>query len=200
MNLIGIHVPANLGYTAMVLLVGGESAGLPIPGETSVLVAGALAARGDLSLPLVWLFAATAAIVGDNVGYLFGRHLLRSLMTGDGRIASHTRDLMARSEVFFRRHGGKTVFFGRWLPVLRVTAAWMAGASHMPWKRFAVANALGGIGWTVTMSTVGYLAGRSADSVVGVGGILGLVAVVLALAAHWGYRRLGGGDEAEKAG
>lgn len=197
MNLIGIHVPANLGYTAMALLVGGESAGLPIPGETSILVAGALAARGDLSLPLVWLFAATAAIVGDNLGYLFGRHLLRSLMTGDGRIASHTRDLVARSEVFFRRHGGKTVFFGRWLPVLRVTAAWMAGASHMPWKRFAIANALGGIGWTVTMSTVGYVAGRSADSVVGVGGILGLVAVVLALAAHWGYRRLGGGDEAQ---
>ena len=197
MDLIGIHVPANLGYTAMALLVGGESAGLPIPGETSVLVAGALAARGDLSLPLVWLFAATAAIVGDNVGYLFGRHLLRSLMTGDGRIAAHTRDLVARSEVFFRRHGGKTVFFGRWLPVLRVTAAWMAGASHMPWKRFAIANALGGIGWTVTMSTVGYVAGRSADSVVGVGGILGLVAVLLAVAAHWGYKRLGGGDEAE---
>jgi membrane protein DedA with SNARE-associated domain len=195
MNLIGIHVPTNLGYTAMVLLVGGESAGLPIPGETSLLVAGALAARGDLSLPLVWLFAASAAIVGDNIGYLFGRYLLRSLVNGSGRIAAWMRDVLAKSEVFFRRHGGKTVFFGRWLPFLRVTAAWMAGASHMPWKRFAIANALGGIGWAMTMSTVGYLAGRSADSVVGVGGILGLVAVVLAVAAHWGYRRLGG-DEA----
>jgi membrane protein DedA with SNARE-associated domain len=191
-NLFGIHVPANIGYTAIALLVGGESAGLPIPGETSILVAGALASKGILSLPLVWLIAATSAIVGDNLGYVFGRYALRSLLRGSGRIAARMNDLVAKSEVFFRRHGGKTVFFGRWLPVLRVTAAWMAGASHMPWRRFAIANALGGIGWTVTMSSIGYIAGRSAGGVVEVGGILMVVAIVLALAAHRLYRRLGG--------
>jgi membrane protein DedA with SNARE-associated domain len=186
-----IHVPANLGYLALFLIVGGESAGLPIPGETSILIGGALAASGDLDLPLVWVFAASGAIIGDNIGYLIGRFFLRRILTGSGRLAHRLERSVERSEVFFRRHGGKTVFFGRWLPVLRVTAAWMAGASHMKWRRFAVFNALGGIGWAVTISTLGYVAGKSADSVVGVLGILALVIVTLALISHWWLRRLG---------
>lgn len=187
----GIHVPANLGYLALFLIVGGESAGLPIPGETSILLGGALSADGGLELPLVWLFAAMGAIVGDNIGYLFGRHFLRRVITGSGRFAHRMERSVERSEVYFRRHGGKTVFFGRWLPVLRVTAAWMAGASHMEWRRFAVFNALGGIGWAISISTLGYVAGKSADSVVGVLGILALVVVTLALISHWWFRRLG---------
>jgi membrane protein DedA with SNARE-associated domain len=186
-----IHVPANLGYLALFLIVGGESAGLPIPGETSILIGGALAANGDLDLPLVWLFAAAGAIIGDNIGYVVGRVFLRRILTGTGRLAGRLERSVARSEIFFQRHGGKTVFFGRWLPVLRVTAAWMAGASHMEWRRFAVFNALGGIGWAVTISTLGYVAGKSADSVVGVLGILALVVVTLALVSHWWFRRLG---------
>jgi membrane protein DedA with SNARE-associated domain len=189
--LAGIHVPANLGYLAILLIVGGESAGLPIPGETSILVGGALAGSGDLELPLVWVFAAAGAIIGDNVGYLVGRHFLRRILTGPGRLAHRMERSVQRSEVFFRHHGGKTVFFGRWLPVLRVTAAWMAGASHMEWRRFAVFNALGGIGWAITISSLGYVAGKSADSVVGVLGILALVIVTLALVSHWWFRRLG---------
>jgi membrane protein DedA with SNARE-associated domain len=187
----GIHVPANLGYLAIFLLVGGESAGLPIPGETSILVGGALAGSGDLVLPLVWFFAAAGAIIGDNIGYLIGRHFLRRIVTGSGRLAHRMERSVERSEVFFRRHGGKTVFFGRWLPVLRVTAAWMAGASHMDWRRFAVFNALGGIAWAVSISSLGYVAGKSADSVVGVLGILALIIVTLALISHWWFRRLG---------
>jgi len=187
----GFHVPANLGYLAIFLIVGGESAGLPIPGETSILVGGALAASGDLDLPLVWVFAAAGAIIGDNIGYVIGRFFLRRVITGPGRFAHRLERSVARSEVYFRRHGGKTVFFGRWLPVLRVTAAWMAGASHMPWRRFAVFNALGGIGWAISISSLGYFAGKSADSVVGVLGILALVIVTLALVSHWWFRRLG---------
>jgi membrane protein DedA with SNARE-associated domain len=187
----GFHVPANLGYLAIFLIVGGESAGLPIPGETSILVGGALAASGDLDLPLVWVFAAAGAIIGDNIGYVIGRFFLRRVLTGSGRFAHRLERSVARSEVYFRRHGGKTVFFGRWLPVLRVTAAWMAGASHMQWRRFAVFNALGGIGWAISISSLGYFAGKSADSVVGVLGILALVIVTLALVSHWWFRRLG---------
>jgi membrane protein DedA with SNARE-associated domain len=77
----GFHVPANLGYLAIFLIVGGESAGLPIPGETSILVGGALAASGDLDLPLVWVFAAAGAIIGDNIGYVIGRFFLRRVLT-----------------------------------------------------------------------------------------------------------------------
>ena len=194
----GIHVPANLGYLALILIVGGESAGLPIPGETSILIGGALAANGDLDLPLVWCFAAAGAIIGDNIGYLIGRHFLRRAITGSGRLAHRMERSVERSEVYFRRHGGKTVFFGRWLPVLRVTAAWMAGASQMEWRRFAVWNALGGIGWAVSISSLGYFAGKSADSVVGVLGILALVIVTLALVSHWWFRRLGRAAAAEE--
>ena len=193
-----IHVPANLGYLALFLIVAGESAGLPIPGETSILIGGALSARGELDLPLVWVFAATGAIIGDNIGYLIGRFLLRKILTGSGRLAHRLERSVERSEVFFRRHGGKTVFFGRWLPVLRVTAAWMAGASQMEWRKFAIFNALGGIGWAVTISSLGYVAGKSADSVVGVLGILALIIVLLAVFSHWWLRRLaraGGGEE-----
>lgn len=194
----GFHVPANLGYLAIFLIVGGESAGLPIPGETSILVGGALAASGDLDLPLVWVFAAAGAIIGDNIGYVIGRFFLRRILTGSGRLAARLERSLARSEVYFRRHGGKTVFFGRWLPVLRVTAAWMAGASHMEWRRFAVFNALGGIGWAISISSLGYFAGKSADSVVGVLGILALVIVTLALVSHWWFRRLGRTAAAEE--
>ena len=94
----------------------GESAGLPIPGETSILIGGALSARGELELPLVWVFAASGAIIGDNIGYLIGRFFLRKSCTGTGRLAHRLERSVERSEVFFRRHGGKTVFFGRWLP------------------------------------------------------------------------------------
>ena len=193
-----IHVPANLGYLALFLIVAGESAGLPIPGETSILIGGALSARGELDLPLVWLFAATGAIIGDNIGYLIGRFLLRKILTGTGRLAHRLERSVERSEVFFRRHGGKTVFFGRWLPVLRVTAAWMAGASHMEWRKFAIFNALGGIAWAVTISSLGYVAGKSADSVVGVLGILALIIVLLAVFSHWWLRRLGRSSGAEE--
>ena len=170
----------------------GESAGLPIPGETSILIGGALSARGELELPLVWVFAATG---GDHRRQhrLPDRPVLppQRIITGTGRLAHRLERSVERSEVFFRRHGGKTVFFGRWLPVLRVTAAWMAGASHMEWRKFAVFNALGGVAWAVTISSLGYVAGKSADSVVGVLGILALVIVTLALVSHWWFRRLG---------
>src|SRR6476660_10539408 len=83
---------------------------LPIPGETSILIGGALSARGELDLPLVWLFAATGAIIGDNIGYLIGRFLLRKILTRTGRLAHRLERSVERSEVFFRRHGGKTVF------------------------------------------------------------------------------------------
>src|SRR5207248_1459584 len=128
-----IHVPAHVGYPLLFGIVAGESAGLWIPGETAILVAGTLAAQGQLDLAAVIVVAATAAIIGDNIGYLIGRHGLRRLVTGDGRFAHRLGHQVARGEVFFARHGGKTVFFGRFLPVLRLTASWLAGAHHMEW-------------------------------------------------------------------
>ena len=134
--------------------------------------------------------AAAAAIIGDNVGYLIGRHLLRRIVTGGGRLAHRARGPVERGEVFFARHGGKTVFFGRWLPVLRVTAAWLAGANHMRWRRFAAFNAAGGIAWALAISLLGYVVGTGAESTLGPAGGLVAAAVVLAVAGHYALRRM----------
>ena len=108
------QIPSNAGYAGVALLVGGESAGLPVPGETSLIAASVLASQGYLSLPLV-IAAAAAAIVGDNIGYLIGRSGGRLLIRRPGR----SRRLLARAEIFFDRHGAKAVFLGRWVPWLR---------------------------------------------------------------------------------
>jgi membrane protein DedA with SNARE-associated domain len=148
-----------------------------VPGETALIVAGALAARGRLELPLVIAVAATAAIVGDNVGYALGRRGLRPLLDRPGRGSGRRQQLVARGETFFLRYGGPTVFVGRWLPGLRVFAAWVAGAERMPWQRFLVWNALGGICWAITIGAAGYLIGQSVSGSLGVAGFV-LLAVL----------------------
>ena len=135
------------------------------------------------------VIAATAAIVGDNLGYLIGRQGCAgcSPATAAGHRARAT---IARGEVFFAQHGGKTVFFGRWLPVLRMTASWLAGAHLMRWRRFFVFNAAGGIVWATGISLLGYLVGHSAEGPIGLLSGLVATAVVLAVAGHYALRRM----------
>src|SRR6266567_4081674 len=179
------NVPANLGYPVLFALVAGESAGALIPGETALILAGALASQGKLSLPLVIVVAAGAAIIGDNVGYLIGRKGLRRLVNRPGRLAAGRRLLLERGDEFFRRWGAAAVFFARWLPGLRVVMAWLAGANRMPWPRFLVWNALGGIAWATTIGGLAYLLGRSASGSLAAIGFVGIVLAVLAsLIAH----------------
>jgi membrane protein DedA with SNARE-associated domain len=158
-----LNVPANIGYPLLFVFVGAESAGALVPGETALIVAGALAGQGRLSLPLVIAVAAGGAILGDNIGYLIGRRGLRRLFDRPGR----RRRLLERGEEFFLRHGSAAVFFGRWLPGLRVAASWLAGANRMRWRRFLFWNTLGGIAWATTVGTAAYLLGRSASSSLG---------------------------------
>ena len=178
-----IDVSAGLGYPLLFALVGAESAGALVPGETSLIVAGALASQGRLSLPVVIGVAAGAAIAGDNVGYLIGRRGLRRLLDRPGYRATTRRQLLVRGELLFARWGSAAVFFGRWLPGLRVVAAWLAGAEKMPWRRFAVWNTLGGVAWATTIGTAAYLLGRSSAGSLGAIGFAGLgVAALFALA------------------
>jgi membrane protein DedA with SNARE-associated domain len=177
-----LNVPANVGYPLLFVLVGAESAGALVPGETALIVAAALAAQGGLSLPLVIAVAAGAAIFGDNVGYVIGRRGLRRLVDRPGRWAAGRRRLVERGEVFFARRGPAAVFLGRWLPGLRVVASWLAGANRMPWPRFLLWNALGGIAWATTVGTLAYILGRSASGSLGAIGFIGVaVAVVVYL-------------------
>jgi membrane-associated protein len=152
----------HVGYALLVLLVGGESMGLLLPGETALIAAAVLAHGGGLQLPVVIALAAIAAIVGDNIGYALGRSGARSLLLIHGPLATRRADLVARGEKFFGRHGRGAVFFGRWIPVLRVTAAWLAGGSRMPWPEFALWNAAGCISWAVSVGLAGYALGAAA--------------------------------------
>lgn len=179
-----LTLPLPLVYGALFGLVAGESAGLPIPGETSLIAAGVLASQhGRVSIVLVILVAASAAIAGDNVGFVIGRRGGRWLLERDGRWLAARRRLLERGEAFFARHGPKTVFLGRWLPGLRVTAALLAGANRMRWRTFLAWNALGGIGWAVSVGLGAFLLGQAAARLFRTAGLVGLGAVVLAAVA-----------------
>jgi membrane protein DedA with SNARE-associated domain len=158
-----VNVPANLGYPLLGVLVAAEAAGAFVPGETSLIVAATLAAQGRLTLSIVIAVAAGAAIIGDNIGYQLGRHGLRKAVEGRSLGRVRSAGVFARGEAFFQRHGRAAVFFGRWLPGLRVLASWLAGANRMPWRSFLFWNALGGIGWATTVGTAAYLLGRKAS-------------------------------------
>jgi len=185
-----VHVPASLGYVAVGLLIGGESAGIPLPGETSLIAAAVLAAHGQLDIAAVIAIAAVAAIVGDNIGYAIGRRGGRWLLTRPGHWGEKRIAFVQRGETFFGKHGAKTVFLGRWLPVLRITAAWLAGVHGMDWKRFALYNALGGMAWATSIGLVAYFLGNAAETAIRDLGIAGIVLVVISGVAVFGTHRL----------
>jgi membrane protein DedA with SNARE-associated domain len=185
-----LHYPSTVGYVGVALLVGVESAGVPVPGEASLIAAAVLASQGHLSLPIVIGLAAGSAIAGDNVGYLLGRRGGRWLLTRPGRWQQGRIRVLERGEAFFARHGAKAVFLGRWLPGLRVTAAWLAGANRMRWPSFLLWNALGGIAWATSVGLAAYFLGKAAAAVLGTVGLTLLVVVVAGALAVLLVRRL----------
>jgi membrane-associated protein len=184
MTALFLTLPASrFAYLLLALLVGGESAGIPLPGETALITGAILASQDKLSLPIVITVAALAAIIGDNIGFQLGRHGARRLLSRPGRFEERRKAFLERGEAFFLRHGGKTVFLGRWLPFLRITAAWLAGAHHMSWPRFLLWNAAGGIAWAVSVGVFAYVAGDVAVRILHDAGYVALAAVALALVA-----------------
>jgi len=183
-------VPAEIGYLGVFLLVAGETAGALVPGETALIVAGALASRGELSLPLVIAAGAAGAIVGDNVGFVVGGRGLRFLLTAGGRWSRERAWLVAEGERFFTRHGPKAVLFARWLPGLRLVGAWFAGGSGMRWRVFAFWNVVGGIAWSTSVGTGAYLLGRAAGWAFGLVGLALGTLLVVALGATFTRRRM----------
>lgn len=155
------NVLSVIGYPAVTLFIMIESSGIPFPGETMLLLASFFAATThQLAIPIVIACAALGAIIGDNLGYLAGRTGGRALALRYGKyifLKPHHLDYAQR---FFERHGDKTVFFGRFVAILRAWAAFLAGVNHMPWRKFLFFNAAGGIVWAIVYGTLGYVAGR----------------------------------------
>jgi undecaprenyl-diphosphatase len=166
------------GYPLLFGLIMAESAGVPLPGETALIAAAALAGQGKLSIAVVIGVAAGAAIVGDNIGFLLARKFGPGLLRRPGPFLAHRRRVLELGEPFFARHGPKAVFFGRWILGLRTWTAWLAGASKMDWRPFVVWNAAGGVSWAATVGLTAYFIGQSTA---GAFTILGLVALGSAL-------------------
>jgi membrane protein DedA with SNARE-associated domain len=189
------HLLLSYGLVLLFAAVAVESAGVPVPGETALIAAAVLARLGHYSLASVIVVAACGAIVGDNVGYWIGRLGGRRLLERWSFVSRHADKVLPPAERFFAKHGPKTVFIGRFVAVLRVTAAWLAGISHMPWWRFFVWNAAGGIAWAALVSVVAYEFGKAAGDAIGRYGVYGAVAIVAFaivafVAVRFWYRRV----------
>ena len=174
-------ISSSLGYL-LPAIIGLESMGVPSPGETALVLAAVLASQGKLDIRLVILIGVASAILGDNIGYLLGRHFGRDVVLKAGPFQAHRRRAVAYGDRFFERHGSKAVFLARWVALVRFAAAWLAGINRMPMRLFFFWNALGGISWGVTFALVGYFAGHAGAGVlakVGVAGaiVLGIMAV-----------------------
>ena len=163
----------------MFVLLTLESFGLPVPGETALIACSVLASQGSLSIVWVIVVGVLAAIVGDNLGYWAARKGGRPLLERHRLTRPYAEKYLPRGERFFAKHGGKAVFLGRFVAVLRVTAAWVAGISHMHWWRFLGWNAAGGIVWATAVALVSYYLGNAAASAFGRYGLYAAGGVVL---------------------
>jgi membrane protein DedA with SNARE-associated domain len=181
-------------HQALLLLFGLlllESFGLPLPGETALIACGVLASQGALSIGAVIATAALAAILGDNLGYWTARRGGRALLDRYSLTRRYAERYLPRGERFFARHGGKTVFIGRFVAVLRVTAAWIAGLSNMHWWSFLAWNAAGGILWATLVGLVSYLVGSAAAKAIGTYGLIaGAATVVITVVGLLVVRRI----------
>lgn len=186
------HFFTHHGLPLLFVVVMLESFGLPLPGETALIAFGILASQGHYSIEVVIGLAAAAAIVGDNLGYwVIGRWGGRALFRRSRRLGRYAARVLPRTERLMQRHGGKMVFFGRFIAVLRFTAAWVAGLARMEWWRFLFWNAAGGIAWATTVGLVAYYGGRAAAHAIARYGTLAVVGVaVLALVGWFVVRRL----------
>jgi membrane protein DedA with SNARE-associated domain len=174
---------AEYGYLAIFVLVALESAGVPMPGETALVSAAVLAGRGDFHIGLVVACAAAAAIVGDNAGYWVGREFGFPLVYRYGNYIRVDEGRLKVAQYLFQRHGGKIVFFGRFVAILRAFAAFLAGVNHLPWPRFLFFNALGGVVWATLFGLGGYFLGFAFEHYARPVGVAALIAAAIGAVA-----------------
>jgi membrane protein DedA with SNARE-associated domain len=137
-----------------------ESLGLPLPGESLLVIAAILAGRGDLSFPGLLISAWAGSVIGDNIGYLIGRMLGHRLVYRYGAKIGLTAERLRRVEGVFARYGPVTVAFARFFNVLRQLNGVVAGTVHMEWRRFIAFNALGGALWVLAWTMGGFYLSR----------------------------------------
>lgn len=183
----------TLAYVVIALLAFGEAAafvGLVLPGEIAVVLGGVLASQGRVSLPVLLVVVAVAAIAGDSAGYEIGRRWGPKLL--EFRTARRHAHTIAEAERYLQDRGGLMIFLGRWTSVLRAVVPGLAGMSRMPYGRFFVFNVLGGVAWAVAFGLAGYAAGESyhyIESATGWGSWVLTALVIAGFGIGWVVRR-----------
>lgn len=185
------HLVTTFGYVIVAVFILLECTGFPVPGETALLVAAGFAGAGKLSISMVIIIAATASVLGSTGGYWLGRLLGQGFVERWGKYIGLNRNKIQRLTDFFVRHGSSTIFFGRFIAVLRTYLSLFAGISKMPYVTFTIFNAMGAMVWAAIFGMIGYLFGQNLDEVehmvrvFGWGALLGLAMI----AAVWYLRR-----------
>lgn len=154
------HILQTGGLLVLFLIIFAESGmmiGFFFPGDTMLFSAGILAAAGKLEIGEVLIVIAAAAILGDNIGYLIGKHLGPRLFKKDGVVFRH--DYIERAEKFYEKYGSKTMLIAHFVPVVRTFAPVTAGAGKMNHKLFFIFDAIGDIAWTLMVTLVGFYIG-----------------------------------------
>lgn len=179
------------GYGLVFAVICLEAMGMPLPGESMLIASSIYAATtGRLSLFYLILAASAGAIIGDNLGYIIGRWAGFPLLKRYGSRVGLNERRMNLGTYLFKQYGGRVVFVGRFIAILRTFVALMAGASHMDWKVFLLWNAVGGVVWTSLYSSGAYLLGNQMQRIAGPIGIaLGVVAAIAAVTAVVFLRR-----------
>lgn len=159
-HLVRVFV-GDYGYWAVAAMLLCENAGLPVPGETTLLVA-SFFAYSEHKLHLGWIIvvATCAATIGDNLGFLLGRHGGRPLLQRYQNFFRVQQSVLERGEALFARYGSFTIFFARFVFGMRVIAGPLAGVLRMRWRAFAIYNFLGAVVWVSFIASAGYLFGR----------------------------------------
>jgi membrane protein DedA with SNARE-associated domain len=184
-----------LAYVALFFGIMLENAGIPLPGETALLIAGYFSCEAGGHVLHLWAVIGVAclgAMIGDNLGFLLGRKLARPRLAAGKRFLFLTPERFCKAETYFAKYGAATVFFGRWVALLRIAAGPAAGAAGMRWRTFLLANAAGAAVWSTAIGLIGHFAGHAWQALQtwlgrGAWALAGLV--VLAFVA-WHFRGL----------
>jgi membrane protein DedA with SNARE-associated domain len=182
-----VSIVDALGYPAAGLGILIESAGIPFPGEALLLAAAAWAAARHHSIVLVILFGFLGATAGANLGYYLGFKGGRPFVERFGSIFRIRPEHIARSEMFFARHGDKAILGARFVLGLRTWGSMLAGMARMPFWRFQLFSALGALGWAIVIGSAGYLLGNNLPLIeaiirgIGIGGLTIVVLIAITL-------------------
>lgn len=179
---------SHWGYWTVLVGIMLESAGIPIPGETILIIASTLAASThQLNIFIVAAIAIAAATGGDNVGFAVGRHAGRPLLLRYRHLFHISSEVIHKGEQLVQRRGAVAIFFARFIAGLRFLAGPLAGMLHMPWRRFLIFNALGAIAWVATISSLAYFFGPALESALRSSGWV-LAIFIFGMAAFYFWR------------